>query len=195
MSEVECKWREASLMELNLTWDHRITESVSLEMKGRKKIEQWLKEQGEVESTFNMGKAINLAVGRGKTREGKILDDKKRGKNHFEEIVTRHWREILWQSRCEEEKVEQQLRMGGRKGLWLGMEVRWERFFSRGVGILYEKKSSGFEKQIKDGKKRKGTKIGVSTNMKGSKKDDVDQANIFIQVKGKGNHGKELKSW
>lgn len=31
--------------------------------------------------------------------------------------------------------------------------------------------------------------------MKGSKKDDVDQANIFIQVKGKGNHGKELKSW
>lgn len=49
-------------------------------MKGRKKIEQWLKEQGEVKSTFNMGKAINLAVGGGKTWEGKILDDKKRGK-------------------------------------------------------------------------------------------------------------------
>lgn len=100
-----------------------------------------------------------------------ILDDK--GKKHFEKIVTRHGTEPLWQCRYEK-KVEEKLRMGGRKELWIVMELRWERWgcitiFSLGVGIPYEKKSSSSEKQIKDDKKWKGTKISVTTNMKGSR--------------------------
>lgn len=43
-----------------------------------------------------MGKAINLAVGGEKsTRKVKILDDKKKGKQHFEETVTMHGTELL----------------------------------------------------------------------------------------------------
>lgn len=61
------------------------------ELGDERKKEQQLGEQGEVNSTFNMGQAINLAAGGEKV---KILDYKKR-KKHFEDIVTRHGTELL----------------------------------------------------------------------------------------------------
>lgn len=145
-----------------------------------------------------MGKAISLAGGGRKSLGHENTQWWKKGEKHLEEIVTRHGREVLWQCRYEEEKVEEKLRVGGRKELWVGVEVRWERsgsitiFFSCCWDTSWIEEHT-FEKQIKDGKKRKRTKIGVTTNMKGSRKMMLTWQIYLSKLKGR-DHGKNWRA-